>query len=110
MKTVDDASQIQITRVASNGSDTAIFKRSDTPPLHTNNDEAIKTAIENAWEKYCQAGYCGGYQGTIVDRTGDVVTVVINGNTRYLTYLVSGEPGNYSVQLRQTSDGGRIRP
>lgn len=73
--------------------------------------QAMRTeAIEKAWEKYCKAGYCEGYSGWIVDTTDKMLTVKINGNTRFLTYSVSGEPGNYLVQMRPTSDGGRDRP
>ncbi len=67
-------------------------------------------AVNKAWEKYCNAGYCEGYGGRIVSRTDDALTVSINGNTRYILYTVSGESGNYSVSMHATGDQGRARP
>ncbi len=110
VKAANDSADIQITRVTNNSTFAATFKRAETPSSRIVNDEAIEKAIESAWEAYCQAGYCGGYPGKIIDRSDDVLTVIINGNTRYLKYYVIGETNNYTVQVRPTPDGGRNRP
>ncbi len=65
-------------------------------------------AVNKAWEKYCKAGYCEGYSGQIVGRTNDTLTVSINNNTRYIWYVVSGEPGNYAVYMNKKCDHGKI--
>jgi hypothetical protein len=71
---------------------------------------SIEEAVNAAWERFCNSGYCEGFRGTIVDRTDRTLTVSINGNIRYLTYTVSGERGNYVVQMQPTADRGRARP
>ena len=65
-------------------------------------------AVNKAWKKFCKAGYCEGYSGRIVDRTTDTLTVRINRNTRYIWYVVSGEPGNYTAYMNSKCDHGRI--
>lgn len=67
-------------------------------------------AVNMAWERLCGSGYCEGFQGRIDSRTENSLTVIINGNTRYVKYTVSGDPGNYSVRMRPTANGGRARP
>lgn len=77
-----------------------------TPAAPGSKDEAVNIA----WEKYCKAGYCEGHPGVIITRTEAILTVNINGNTRYLTYTVTGEPGRYGASVRPTADGGRAKP
>lgn len=77
-----------------------------TPPEPGSKDEAVDVA----WERFCKSGYCEGFPGRIVGRSENVITVNINGNTRYLTYTVSGTHGNYVAQVRPTADMGRARP
>ena len=77
-----------------------------TPPAPGSKDEAVGLA----WERFCKSGYCEGYPARIVGKTETVLEVNINGNTRYITYTVSGSNGNYSAQVRPTANGGRDRP
>lgn len=77
-----------------------------TPPAPGSKDEAVN----NAWEAFCKSGYCEGYPAAIVGRTESTLTVSINGNTRYLTYTVSGEPGKYVASVNPTADRGRTKP
>lgn len=67
-------------------------------------------AVNEAWERLCQSGYCEGYDAAIVGRTENSLKVNINGNIRYVVYTVSGDPGNYTVQMYPTADQGRARP
>jgi hypothetical protein len=67
-----------------------------TPPSAPGSKEE---AVDLAWKKYCETGYCEGYSGRIVNRTADTLTVMINGNTRYIRYSVSGSPGNYNASV-----------
>lgn len=77
-----------------------------TPPAPGSKDEAVNLA----WERFCKSGYCEGYSARIVGKTESVLEVNINGNTRYLTYTVSGSNGNYTAQVRPTANGGRALP
>lgn len=77
-----------------------------TPPAPGSKDEAVN----KAWDTYCRSGYCEGFPAAIVGRTEGTLTVSINGNTRYLTYTVSGEPGNYVALVHPTADRGRTKP
>jgi phosphate-selective porin len=77
-----------------------------TPPPPGSKEEAVN----KGWEQLCKSGYCEGYAGTIVSRTENTLTVTINGNTRYMKYTVTGEPGHYVAQVRPTADSGRVRP
>jgi len=77
-----------------------------SPPAPGSKDEAVN----KAWEAFCKAGYCEGYPSTILARTEKTLTVSINGNTRYLTYNVSGEPGKYVASVSPTADRGRTKP
>lgn len=67
-------------------------------------------AVNLAWERLCGSGYCEGFQGSIASRTENSLVVVINGNTRYVTYVVSGGPGNYTVEMQPTAQGGHAQP
>lgn len=67
-------------------------------------------AVNMAWERLCRSGYCEGQLGWIVGRTENSLTVDINGNIRYVTYTVSGDPGKYTVRMRPAANGGRARP
>jgi hypothetical protein len=67
-------------------------------------------AVNQAWETYCTSGFCEGARGTIVDRTDSTLTVSINGNTRYMTYTVTGGPANYEARVSPTADQGRTKP
>lgn len=77
-----------------------------TPPPKGSSEEAVHIA----WERFCKSGYCEGYHGSIIDKAEEYITVSINGNTRYLRYTVSGEPGNYVVNMRPIASRGRTRP
>lgn len=77
-----------------------------TPPEPGSKDEAVN----EAWERLCQSGYCEGYHAAIVGRTESSLTVNINGNIRYVVYTVSGDPGSYAVQMYPAADHGRARP
>ena len=46
---------------------------------------------------------------TLNDSNGSLI-VSINGNTRYVTYTVTGEPGKYAVNMQPTANGGRAPP
>ncbi len=52
-----------------------------SPPPPGSMDEAVNAA----WERLCNSGYCEGCRGSIVDRTERTLTVSINGNIRYVT-------------------------
>ena len=67
-------------------------------------------AVNTAWERLCNSGYCEGFAGRIVGRTESTLTVNINGHIRYMTYTVSGEPGSYVAEVRPTADRGRTPP
>ena len=67
-------------------------------------------AVNTAWERYCNSGYCEGFPGRIVGRTESTLTVNINGHIRYMTYTVSGGPGSYVAEVRPTADRGRVPP
>ncbi|AOW14385.1 hypothetical protein LPB72_03410 [Hydrogenophaga crassostreae] len=67
-------------------------------------------AVNQAWETYCNAGYCEGARGSIVERTDSTLTVSINGNVRYMTYTVSGGPAHYEARVTPTADQGRTQP
>jgi len=67
-------------------------------------------AVNNAWERLCKSGYCEGYSARIVERTERTLTVRINGNIRYMTYSVTGNPGSYVVQMQPTANRGRTEP
>ena len=67
-------------------------------------------AVNTAWERLCNSGYCEGFAGRIVGRTESTLTVNINGQIRYMTYTVSGEPGRYVAEVRPTADRGRTPP
>lgn len=77
------------------------------PPPEPGSKEA---AIQDAWESYCSAGYCEGYGGQITSFEDGYIVVNINGNTRYVTYTVTGNSGNYKASVRATADGGKQRP
>jgi len=77
-----------------------------TAPAPGSKDEAVN----NAWDRFCKSGYCEGYPASIVGRSESTLTVSINGNTRYLTYIVSGEPGKYVAVVNTTADHGRTKP
>ncbi|NKB59722.1 MAG: hypothetical protein GKS00_25675 [Alphaproteobacteria bacterium] len=49
---------------------------------------SVEAAVEEAWQRYCDSGYCEGYTGIIIDRAEDTLTVDINGHTRYISYKV----------------------
>ena len=70
----------------------------------------MEEAVNAAWERLCNSGYCEGFRASIIDRTERTLTVSINGNIRYMTYTVSGQPGNYVVQMQPTADLGRTPP
>ncbi|HOZ66887.1 MAG TPA: hypothetical protein PLH13_05575, partial [Burkholderiaceae bacterium] len=59
-------------------------------------------AVQAAWERFCNYGYCEGLPAKIVSKTDRVLEVSINGNTRYMTYTVQGSEGNYSAQVLPT--------
>ena len=67
-------------------------------------------AVNREWQRFCAAGYCEGFAGTITERTDTVLTVNINGNTRFIAYTASGGPGAWRVQMRPGPGGGRLRP
>ena len=67
-------------------------------------------AVQAAWERFCNYGYCEGLPAKIVSKTDRVLEVSINGNTRYMTYTVQGTEGNYSAQVQPTANGGRTKP
>lgn len=69
-----------------------------------------EAAVNDAWDRFCKAGYCEGYPGTIVSRSDNSITVGINGNIRYIRYVVTGSAGNYQAQVSPTADSGRTRP
>lgn len=80
---------------------------SSTPPPATGSKDA---AVQAAWERFCNYGYCEGLPAKIVSKTDRVLEVSINGNTRYMTYTVQGTEGNYSAQVQPTANGGRTKP
>ena len=80
---------------------------STTPPPPPGSREE---AVYQAWQRFCAARYCDGFPGTIMKTTDTLLTVSINGNTRFVNYTVSGGPGNYSVQMRPTANGGSTPP
>lgn len=77
------------------------------PPPEPGSKEA---AIQEAWERYCSGGYCEGYGGRITSFEEGYIVVSINGNTRYVTYTVTGNPGSYNASVRVTANGGKQRP
>lgn len=69
--------------------------------------DSKEEAVNQAWGRYCNGGYCEGHIGRIVSRSEDILTVTINNNTRYIRYSVSGGPGDYSVRMSATGNQGR---
>lgn len=67
-------------------------------------------AVTAAWQRLCSTAYCEGFLGMIRERGDGALLVLINNQTRYVIFAVSGDPGNWNVRMTPTANGGRIPP
>ena len=67
-------------------------------------------AVHKAWDEFCRIRYCEGFPGRITEFNDRHIVVSINGNTRYLTYTVAGNPGSYIASVFPSLNSGRTKP
>jgi hypothetical protein len=66
-------------------------------------------AVNAAWQRIC-ASYCGGLPGSIRERGEGALLVLINNQTRYMIFGVTGGAGHWTVRMSPTAGNGQQPP